>query len=63
MIDILNYFFGSAIHFIQLCILIVLICPWHCTSAKKHIIEFKFPQGLKASAKKEEQETIHVDKP
>lgn len=63
MIDILNYFFGSAIHFIQLCILIILICPWHWTSAKKHIVEFKFPQGLKASAKKEEKETIHVDKP
>lgn len=63
MIDILNYFFSNALHYILLCILVVLICPWHWTSAKKHIIEFKIPQGLKAQAKKEEQETIHVDKP
>ena len=56
MIDILNYFFGNALHFILLCILIILICPWHWTSTKKHIIEIK-------TSDKPKKETIHVDKP
>ena len=59
MIDILNYFFGNALHFILLCILIILICPWHWTSTKKHIIKFEIEQ----KPKKEAKETIHVDKP
>lgn len=61
MIDILDYFFSNALHFILLCIVIILICPWHWTNTKKHVIEFKFPQSTKP--KKEEKETIHVDKP
>lgn len=59
MIDILDYFFGNALHFILLCILIILICPWHWTNTKKHIVEFKLPE----KPKKEQKETIHVDKP
>lgn len=35
--EILKFFFDSVPHFLQLCLLIVLICPWHWTIAKKHI--------------------------
>ena len=37
---ILEFFFASASHYIQLLILVILICPWHWTMTRKHKIEF-----------------------
>lgn len=59
---ILEFFFDSARHYIQLLILLVLICPWHWTTSRRHrhIIEFDIPK------KKEEQDErikLHSDKP
>lgn len=54
MLDILNYFFGDALHYIMLCILIILVCPWHWTATKKHIFEVRMHEK-----KQKEEEVIH----